>query len=93
MAPVLDPTDFQTDAELQTGSERDVSRPDAQPERLPSPLSAALPRTVAGRQRAQAAPVAWPRRTLRPDWTALGVGGLMLASAALSVYRLFWAIH
>ena len=73
----------------------EVSEPAVQPERLDSPFSAALPRTVAGHQRSLSA-AAWPQVSLRRwrlDWAGLGVVGLMAASAVLSVYRLLWAIH
>jgi len=81
--------------------DRDVTPPAVQPAHLESPFSAALPRTVAGRQRMTPGMAILPR--LRPfrtgkglkwrlDWVELSTAGLALACGALSVYRLFWAI-
>ena len=69
----------------------DITPPVVQPEGLPSPLSSALPGPAAGMHRLAA-------RTARPhgrrlDWAELGIVGLMVGSAAVSVARLFWAIH
>lgn len=90
MAPTLN-----REIGLRQDTGREVTPPAVQPEGLASPLSAALPRTVAGRQRTLPGIAAWPqaasRRTLRVDWPGLGVVGLMAVSAVVSVYRLFWA--
>ena len=75
----------------------EVTPPAVLPEGLESPLNAALPRTVAGRQRMAPSGTAWPQiglpRTLHLDWAEIGVLGLIITSAVLSVYRLFWAIQ
>ena len=83
--------------EIRLDSDRDITPPAVPPTGLESPFSAALPRTVAGRQRL--APITGPwlpilrrRGGWRLDWVELGTLGLVLSSAALSVYRLFWAI-
>ena len=80
---------------LRRESDREVSPPAVLPARLESPFSAALPRTVAGRQRMTPGGAALPRlrRKWRLDWVEIGTIGLTVACAALSVYRLFWAIQ
>ncbi len=65
-----------------------VSLPAVTPAFLETPLSAALPRTAAGAQRRTAV----LRRAPRVDWFEIGTIGLALVCAAVSVYRLFWAI-
>ncbi len=70
---------------------REVSPPAVQPEGLLSPLNASLPRTAAGSPRRDARTARL--HGLRLDWAELGVVGLVVSSAVLSVYRLFWAIH
>ncbi len=72
-------------------TDRDITPPAVQPEGLESPLSAALPRTAAGSYRLAARTLRLHR--LRVDWAELGMIGLVVSSAVLSVYRLFWAIH
>lgn len=70
---------------------REVSPPAVQPEGLLPALSSSLPRTAAGTSRLAART---PRlHGLRLDWAELGMVGLVVSSAVLSVYRLFWAIH
>lgn len=70
---------------------REVSPPAVQPEGLLSPLSGSLPRTAAGTPRLAARTAR--HYGLRLDWAELGMVGLVVSSAVLSVYRLFWAIH
>ncbi len=76
---------------LRQDSGREVSPPAVQPEGLLSPLSASLPRTAAGTSRLAARTARL--HGLRLDWAELGMVGLVVSSAVLSVYRLFWAIH
>ena len=70
---------------------REVSPPAVQPEGLLSPLSASLPRTAAGPNRLAARTARL--HGLRLDWAELGMVGLVVSSAILSVYRLFWAMY
>ncbi len=70
---------------------REVSPPAVQPEGLLSPLSASLPRTAAGMPRRDARTARF--HGLRLDWAEMGMVGLVVSSAVLSVYRIFWAIH
>jgi len=57
---------------------REVTLPAVSPEGLSSPLDYALPRTARLHGK-------------RVDWAELGTVGLMVSSAMLFVYRLFWA--
>ena len=70
---------------------REVSPPAVQPEGLSSPLDTTLPRITAGSHRLDARTARL--HGLRLDWAELGMVGLVVSSAVLSVYRLFWAIH
>lgn len=70
---------------------REVSPPAVQPEGLLSPLSSSLPSAAAGTSRLAARTARL--HGLRLDWAELGIVGLIVSSAVLSVYRLFWAIH
>lgn len=70
---------------------QEVTLPAVSPEGLSSPLDFALPRTAAGPHRLAARTARLPR--LRLDWAELSVVGLVVSSAVLSVYRLFWAIQ
>ena len=88
MAPTLN-----REIGLRREGSREVSPPAVLPEGLESPLSDVLPRTVAGKQRRRPLLSAVPLRSRRIDWADLGMLGLVLTSAALSVYRLFWAIQ
>lgn len=93
MAPTLsDEIDLRRESSPEVISQ--ITPPAVRPERLDRPFSPALPRTVAGRQRAALGGGALPRlsRKWRWDWVELATLGLGLACAALSVYRLFWAI-
>ncbi len=76
---------------LRQDTGREVSLPAVQPEGLSSPLDMTLPRTAAGSPRLAARTARLHR--LRLDWAELGMVGLVISSAVLSVYRLFWAIH
>ena len=70
---------------------REIALPAVSPESLNSPLDAALPRTAAGSSRLAARTARL--HGLRLDWAELGILGLAVSSAVLSVYRLFWAIQ
>ena len=80
MAPTLN-------QEIGIRRDAEVTLPAVQPEHLDAPLSAALPRNVAGRQRSAS------RAKLRVNWMELSTIGLAAGCAVLSVYRLLWAIH
>ena len=92
MAPTLhQEIGLRQDATLRQDLGREVSPPAVQPEGLLSPLDTTLPRTAAGTSRLAARTARL--HGLRMDWAELGMVGLVVSSAVLSVYRLFWAIH
>ena len=92
MAPTLhQEIGLRQDTFLREELSREVSPPAVQPEGLMFPLSASLPRMAAGSPRRAARTARL--HGLRLDWAELGMVGLVVSSAVLSVYRLFWAIH
>ena len=76
---------------LRQDTGREVSSPAVLPEGIASPLDTALPRAAAGAPRLAARTAR--HHGLRLDWAELGMGGLVISSAVMSVYRLFWAIQ
>lgn len=92
MAPTLhQEIGLRQDAVSRQDLSREVSPPAVLPEGILSPLSASLPPAAAGTSRLAARTAR--QHGLRLDWAELGMVGLVVSSAVLSVYRLFWAIH
>ena len=88
MAPTLN-----QEIGLRRGSDGEVSLPAVLPATLEAPLDYSLPRNAAGQERSSLRSSSRLQRRLHVSWIEMGTIGLAVASAAVSIYRLLWAIH